>query len=407
MSCLNVSRTGSHVGTSPYGELIGRHHLVPLAMRKIENTVLGAASVKSASNVESTQWTRMSAARANGWAAEDWNALVDKLCGKHVDKVGLSNELNGADRIVNGIKIQTKYCRSAYDSVYKAFDKATGRLRYPGMKLEVPKGQGEDAIRYFAERIRRGDVPGVTDPAKAREIIVEGHCTYDQAVKVAKAGNVESLKYDVLSHAVTCTCVIGLTFVLTYTGCRMMGLDPKNAFKSAYKRALVTGATYLTVNVAIQQFFRTQPGRDTLAWVTKGARKAVETAYQSNLGRKAITQVASREVGKQASEQAIKGAATKIVRGNVITATAMTVAVTVPDIVRSCQGKQSWKETGKNAIVNTAGTAGGWGGAAAGAVLGTAICPGIGTTIGGILGGLGVGIGVQAGVKKLVDWVNT
>ena len=375
-------------------------------MRKIENPVLGAASVKSASNVESTQWTRMSAARANGWAAEDWNALVDKLCGKHVDKVGLSNELNGADRIVNGIKIQTKYCSSAYDSVYNAFDKATGQFRYPGMKLEVPKGQGKDAIRYFAERIRRGDVPGVTDPAKAREIIVEGHCTYDQAVKVAKAGNVESLKYDVMSHAVTCACVTGLTFVLTYAGCRMRGLDPKEAFKCAYKRALVTGATYLTVSVAIQQFFRTQPGRNTLVWVTQGARKAVETAYRSELGRKTITQVASRQVGKQASEQAIKNAATKITRSNVITATAMTVAVTVPDIVRSCRGKQSWKETGKNAIVNTAGTAGGWGGAAAGAAIGTAICPGIGTTIGGIIGGLGVGIGVQAGVKRLVDWAS-
>ena len=375
-------------------------------MRKIENPVLGAASVKSASNVESTQWTRLSAARANGWAAEDWNALVDKLCGKHVDKVGLSNELNGADRIVNGIKIQTKYCSSAYDSVYNAFDKATGQFRYPGMKLEVPKGQGKDAIRYFAERIRKGDVPGVTDPAKAREIIVEGHCTYDQAVKVAKAGNVESLKYDVMSHAVTCTCVTGLTFVLTYAGCRMKGQNPEEAFKCAYKRALVTGATYLTVSVSIQQFFRTQPGRNTLAWVTKGARNVVETAYRSELGRKTITQVASRQVGKQASEQVIKSAATKITRSNVITATAMTVAVTVPDIVRSCQGKQSWKETGKNAIVNTAGTAGGWGGAAAGAALGTAICPGIGTAIGGIIGGLGVGIGVQAGVKKLVDWAS-
>ena len=78
-------------------------------MWKIENAVLGAASVKSASNVESIQWNRMSAARANGWSAEDWNALVDKLCGKDVDKVGLNNELNGADRIVNGVKIQTKY----------------------------------------------------------------------------------------------------------------------------------------------------------------------------------------------------------------------------------------------------------------------------------------------------------
>jgi len=373
-------------------------------MRKIENAVLGAASVKSASNVESTQWTRMSATRANGWAAEDWNALVDKLCGKHVDKVGLNNELNGADRIVNGVKIQTKYCQSAYDSVYNAFDQASGKFRYPGMKLEVPKGQGPDATRLFAERIRRGDVPGVTDPAKASEIVVEGHCTYEQAVKVAKAGNIESLKYDVMSHAVTCACITGLTFVLMYASCRLKGASPKEAFKCAYKRALATGATYLVASVAVQQFFRTQPGRNTLAWVTKGAHKAVEAACRTDLGRKTIAQVASRQVGKQATEQAVKSAATKIVRSNVIMATVTTVVVTVPDIVRSCRGKQSWKQTGKNAIVNTVGTAGGWGGAALGAALGTAICPGVGTAIGGFLGGLGIGIGIQAGTKKLVDW---
>ena len=373
-------------------------------MKKIENTVLGAASVKSASDLENTQWTRMSAARANGWAAEDWNALVDKLCGKHVDKVGLNNEINGADRIVNGVKIQTKYCDSAYDSVYNAFDKATGKYRYPGMKLEVPKGQGRDAERFFAERIRRGDVPGVTDPAMAKDFVIEGHCTYEQAVKVAKAGNLESIKYDVMSHTVTCCCVTGFTFVVTYACCRVKGLTPKEALQCAAKRALATGGAYLAVNVGIQQFLRTKPGRDTLAMATKGAKKVVESAYKTELGKKTIQQVAARQVGKQASEQAVKSAATKIARSNAITATAMTVAVTIPDVVRSCRGKQSWKQTGKNAIVNTAGTAGGWGGAAAGAALGTAICPGIGTTIGGILGGLGVGIGVQAGMKKLVDW---
>lgn len=373
-------------------------------MKKVENTVLGAASVKSASNVESTQWTRMSASRANGWAAEDWNALVDKLCGKHIEKVGLNNEINGADRIVNGVKIQTKYCHSAYDSVYNAFDTVSGQYRYPGMKLEVPKGQGEDAVRYFAERIRRGDVPGVSNPARAKDFIIEGHCTYEQAAKVAKAGNVESIKYDLMSHSVTCTVVTGLTFVIGYAGYRMKGASRKEAFMFAFGRALVTGASYMTASVAVQQFLRTQPGRDTFAWVTQGACKMVESAYKTGLGKKAIQQAAARQVGKEASEQAVKVVATKVVRSNVIMATVATVAVTVPDVVRSCCGKQSWKQTGKNAIVNTAGTAGGWGGAALGAAVGTAICPGIGTTIGGILGGLGIGIGVQAGTQKLADW---
>ena len=374
-------------------------------MKKTENPFLGAASVISASNVESTQWGRMTAARANGWGAEDWNALADKLCGKQVDKVGLNNELNGADRIVNGVKIQTKYCNNAYDSVYYAFDKSTGQYRYPGMKLEVPKGQGKEATAYFAERIRRGDVPGVTDPAQAGEIVIEGSCTYEQAVKVAKAGNIQSIKYDVMSQMVTCGFVTGITFILTYAGCRMNGASKKDAFKCAYKRALATGASYITIGVAVQQFLRTQAGQKTLGGVTKVAGNVVDAAYRSEIGRKVIRQVVSRQTGKQATEHVVKSAAVKVVRSNVIMAAMTTVAVTIPDIVRSCRGKQSWKETGKNAIVNTAGTAGGWGGAAVGAVIGTAICPGIGTTIGVLVGGIGIGTGAQYGSKKLVDKV--
>ena len=50
--------------------------------------------------------------QGHGWAAADANAMADRLSGKKVEQFGRDNCLNGADRISNGIEIQTKYCSS-------------------------------------------------------------------------------------------------------------------------------------------------------------------------------------------------------------------------------------------------------------------------------------------------------
>ena len=368
---------------------------------KNNSHILGTATASCSRNIESTQWTRYSAARAHGWGAEDWNALVDKLCGKDVDKVGITNELNGADRIVNGVKVQSKYCSSAYDSVGNAFK--DGTYRYPGQKLEVPKGQGEDAIRYFQERISRGEVPGVSDPSAARDIVIEGHCTYDQAVKVTKAGNLESLKFDVMNQAVTCTMVAGLTFIVTYAGGRVSGMTPEQAFRTALSGSVATGASYLVVSVAVQQFLRTPAGRNTAALATRGAKRIVDVACKSGAGQKVICRTIATQAGKGTTEATARVAATKFLRSNIITAAVTTVAVTVPDVVRSVSGKQSWAETGKNALVNTSATCGGWSGAMAGAAAGSLVFPGIGTTIGGLIGGLAGGLAAQFGARKAIQ----
>lgn len=48
--------------------------------------------------------------QGHGFAAEDANALHDTLRGKSVNKVGTDNAPDGADRIVDGVSIQVKYC---------------------------------------------------------------------------------------------------------------------------------------------------------------------------------------------------------------------------------------------------------------------------------------------------------
>jgi hypothetical protein len=118
-----------------------------------ESDVGGAGSTPSAAEIENTQWTKYKGPKGgHGFAAEDANALNDKLRGKKVEKTGLSNELNGADRIVYGKMIQTKYYQTAERSVDAAFDQTTGNYRYKGQILEVPKDQYQEAIAQMKEK---------------------------------------------------------------------------------------------------------------------------------------------------------------------------------------------------------------------------------------------------------------
>lgn len=91
-----------------------------------KNDISGASLHSSGgSHLEAnTQFQKYHNPRAGHcFAAEDSNTLNDVLSGKHVDKSGLSNAKNGADRIVNGTQyIQTKYYQSAQKIVNAAFD---------------------------------------------------------------------------------------------------------------------------------------------------------------------------------------------------------------------------------------------------------------------------------------------
>ena len=410
-----LSHTGSHQNKSqknlnrlrsndPHSESHNEPDPFVFIMEKIsfQNGVLAAAGVECAKNVESTQWTKYHATRAHGFSAEDYNALIDRLCGKTVDKVGLNNELNGADRIVDGVKIQSKYCSSAYESVRRAFD-ANGTYRYPGMKLEVPKGQGEDAIRYIEERIRNGQVPGVSDPSMAREMVIEGKCTYEQALKIAKAGNLESIKFDAMNQMVSCACVAGLSFVIGYAVSRLGGLSRKAALHKAIGQAGRTGAITMAAGVAVQQMLRTQVGRSMAAMATNTARKGVDCVMRTPAGAAVIEKMMVGFMGKAATQGAARNACIKLLRSNFFTSAAVAIASTVPDTVKACRGKKSWKQVGKNAVVNVAGIGSGSAGWWAGAAAGSCIFPGIGTVIGGFVGAVGGGIVGSIGAKKAMD----
>lgn len=365
-------------------------------------TINGVSSTASAQCTNDQQWTKYHCKQGHGFAAEDANAMWDRIHGKTVEKVGLDNSLNGADRISDGIQIQTKYCADAARSVNAAFE--NGTYRYEGMKLEVPSEQYDEAIRIMRDKIANGDVPGVTDPNQASKIVIKGQYTYDEAVRIAKAGNVDSIKFDVQTQAVACVFACGLSFAISYCTAKSNGMSHTDALKHAGKQAAKAGATTMVTGVAAQQLLRTQVGRNFAAAATKAAKPVIQAAMKTELGKQAITKTASVIAGKQVAGAAATNIVTKALRTNAVVSGVVFVGTTIPDAVNFCRGKISGAEFAENTTTNAAGVGGGWAGASACAAIGSAICPGIGTVIGGIIGGVGGGMGASLGVKKVIGW---
>lgn len=363
----------------------------------------GMSSTLNAQATEQLQWTKYQSKQGHGFAAEDANALCDKLKWRKVDKVGLNNELNGVDRIVNGVAIQTKYCRTASHSVNAAFK--DGAYRYTGQKLEVPRDQYKEAVRLMGDKIREGKVPGVTDPAKAKGMVIKGKVTYAQAVRIAKAGNIDSIKFDIKSQRVNCRYAMGLSFVVSFTTARLRGESFKEAMSESISQAVRSGILTMASGVAAQQLLRTTVGRSIAAATTQVARQGVGAICKTKIGSDMVKKTMSAMLGKQMTMQGAKSAATKMLRTNAVTGAVTTVVTSVPDMWKTSKGKMSLKQCGKNMAVNAAGVTAGTTGYWAGSAIGTAICPGVGTVVGGLIGSIGGGMAGTVGAKKALDTV--
>ncbi len=122
--------------------------------------------------------SRFNASQGHGFAAEQYNDLIDKLCLHKATIVGDDNAKNGADRKVDGQFIQTKYCQNAQASINAAFNNK-GQFRYfdktgKPMQIEVPADQYDQAVKIMEQKIRDGKVSGVTDVKEAKNWCARG-----------------------------------------------------------------------------------------------------------------------------------------------------------------------------------------------------------------------------------------
>jgi len=346
------------------------------------------------------------AEQGHGFAAEKANHLFDSLNGKDATIVGGDNLKNGADRLVDGVQIQTKYYETGSKCIGACFDES-GTFRYfnsdgTPMQIEVPSDKYDDAINVMRERIRKRQIKGISDPEKAKEIIRKGNFTYEQARLIAKAGTIESLTYDAANGIKLAGTAAGLSAAITFALAIWQGEDFDAALEVACYSGLKVGGIAWVSSILTAQVGRTgieQSLRTTTDWMVQ------------QIGPKAASWIAT---GLR-SGNALYGAAainhvSKLLRGNIVAVTITTVVLSATDLFRMFDGQISGAQLFKNVSTTAASMVGGVGGwqtgAAAGASIGSfipIIGTGAGAIVGGLLGSFVGGTAAQKVFKTVLD----
>lgn len=363
-----------------------------LYKEKINFNVGLGHSILDTGNLVDSNYTMYQSSKSHGYAAEKMNHVYDTLAGEDTKIVGTDNAKNGADRVVNGIEIQTKFCATGKRCITECLNEK-GNFKYIDskgnpMKIEVPKDKYDEAVKTLEEKIKNGKVPGVSDPKQAKEIVKKSPFTYEQAKNVAKFGTIESITYDAVEGIKTAGTAIGISAAMSFAHSIWNGEDIEDALKNACHVGIQVGGISWISTIAAKQLARTS-FQSTVRVGTDALAKQVGPKVA------AILVNASRNMTGGA---AIYGGAamksfSKMMSGNIVTGVAMTVVLSTADVYRMFQGKASGKQVVKTVAKSAVGVAGGTGGMLAGAaasgkigaVVGSVI-PGAGTLIGGTVG---------------------
>ena len=375
--------------------------------KTIKTSIAAGAAVESSQiAIFAEHKSSINTPAGHGEMAEEAITVLDKLHGFDAKVIGRDNAKDGADRQIGDIFIQTKYYNSARGSLEACFNPETGQYRYMNdgkpMQLEVPKDQYQKVLEGFRKKIENGKVPGVTDPNEASNIVRKGRLTYQQAVNLTKPGTIESLSYDALTGAVTCSCALGITFVVTvFLTWRKTG-DITQAIQAGASAGLQVFGISFVQHMVVSQIARTGLANSLLA---------PSQYVVGKLGYQASATIVNG-IRALSGKSAIYGAAAskhlaKILRSNALTSVLSFAVFSIPETYNVASRKISGAQYAKNMSVLAGSIAAGAGGAIAAGVVaakvagaaGTAVAPGVGTVV-GIAGGF-VGGAVGAKVVKV------
>lgn len=316
--------------------------------------------------------------QGHGFAAEYGNDLIDSILGADAKLIGSDNAKHGADRLVNGEYIQTKYCKTGAKSISECFENNRFKYQQNGkpMLIEVPKDSYDDAIKAMEKRIINGELKefNITNPEDATSIVRKGHLSYKSAQRIAKAGTIESITYDTAKGMVSCSEQVPLTFLITFSSALWQGEDAKDALKIATEKSIKNLGIQATNFVITQQIGRTS--------IENALRPVTNFASQSILGIKNSSQLANSFFNNPAISA---NNFSKLMRGNVIVTTVTTIYQSKQSISDALDCRISGTQLIKDLTVKGAGVAAGLKGAQIGFQLGSAI-PGVGNVIGAITG---------------------
>lgn len=256
----------------------------------------------------------------HGFYAEKYNNTNDIRNGLNAEIIGNLNEKDGADRKIKKFfkttKIQTKCYKTYKDTIDALFDD-NNNFRYfdKNNKLmisEIPRDQFDDAVNYLScimlgiekcdklknrdikiidfkkfnnkidKYIFHSDIQKTVDAVnvnlskelndkelaelnkqlenvkkQAEKMLIKMDCDYKQYVNMAKAGNIDSLKFDAKNAAVVFTSVFPKTLVLNiannYRNCDSI----KEIFQTSFVSAGQSSVTAFTKQVLVSQFYKT------------------------------------------------------------------------------------------------------------------------------------------------------
>lgn len=349
------------------------------------------SSLESAAHAD--RLNRLHARQGHGYAAEQANDGIDTLFGRNARILGDDNAKNGADRMVDGQFIQTKYCQDARTSVNAGFENGgQGSYRYLDkngnpMQLEVPSDQYDEAVRCMEQKIKEGKVPGVSDPKRAKDLIRKGHVTYAQAKAIAKAGTIESLTFDAAHGVVIGASALGISATITFAQAIWNGESVEKAVEQSLIAGLQAGGAGFLIAVGTAQMARTgvnqvlmTPSIALVKVLPPPVRQALVNFLRT--GAPIYGEAATRNLAK-------------LMRSNVIASTVTIVVLSSGNIINYFRGRISAAQLMAEVSVLAAGIVGGYiGGAFLGALFGP---------LGAIAGGMIVGSLSSSAAQKLIS----
>ncbi len=331
--------------------------------------------------------------QGHGFAAERAEHVRDLYHGEEVKILGDDNAKNGADRLVNGVEIQSKYCRNGAACIQECFE--NGQYRYYSsngepMKIEVPADMYEDAVKAMRRRISNNEIEGVINPDEAVNLVKKGHYTYAQVKQIAQAGTIESLTFDAANGMIVAKDALGITALITFATSIWNGEDTEGTLENAALSGLKVGGVSFLTTVLTSQIARTsvvatvRGGTDIL--VSKMGTKATEYLAKALKGG---TDIYGAEAMNNVS---------KLLAGNIIASTVSLVILSAGDIVDLFRNRISGAQFVKNVTTTGATIAGGGAGWGFGNTGGAAIGGWVGGTIAGPAGAVkGAEVGAKIG----------
>lgn len=337
----------------------------------------------------------------HGFAAEKANHLYDLLTGNEAKIIGDDNAKNGADRLVNGIEIQSKYCKTGSKCIAECFDE-TGKMRYTiengtkPMQIEVPSDLYDSAVQAMEDRIRKGQVPGVTDPSEAKNIVRKGHFTYQQAQRIAKAGTIESITFDSVNGVIIAANALGISALITFGMCIWNNESFDSALSKALSSGMKVGGTAFLTSVIASQLTRTS---------INTSLKAGADAFLEKIGPKASSELTTLlcGTGNNIYGEVVLNNAAKVISTNILTGIVSFAVLSSFDVADLFRDRISGKQLFKNMTVSMAGMIGMYLGYASATALIEAVSLGFGTAIIPFISSMFMGATASKGTNQIMS----